>query len=124
MFRSGQRVSLLWRVFEHFQDRTDEISVRFNATVIAENGLRFIVRVDDMDDLEEGIPAKHVFRNESLIIKVKPSDLAQIDEPARVLCSECCAYEGEADRCLGYGDPKSWDSYWPSQCLKRQVPNP
>lgn len=122
-FHPGQRVLFDWRHYEpNDWGDSDRFDLRFAGTVVAEKGLRFIVRVDEGDCIDssdgETIPASTVFKNDRLIIKVKPADMLPRDEPDRVICPECCAYEDETGRCHGHGDPKSWDSYWPSGCLR------
>lgn len=120
LFKAGQRVSLMWTCWSEGDDGPDDgLPVRFKATVIAEQRLRFIVRVDDADDLEQGIPARNVFKNDNLVIKAKPADMAWIDEPDRTICQTCCAYPDEPSECHGYGKPSTWDAYWPTKCIRK-----
>ncbi|WP_299830619.1 hypothetical protein [uncultured Roseobacter sp.] len=123
MFRPGQRIQFTWSHYEpNDWGDSDENKLIFTGTVVSESGLRFIVRVDDLDglaadDASEPMHPKMVFRNERLVIKLKPSDMSALNEERRTICQACCAYDGEIDRCHGQGDPRHWDSYWPSECL-------
>lgn len=119
LFHAGQRVQFIWTYWESGDGDGDEgFGLIFHGTVIEENGLRFIVRVDDgpcASDAE--MTARAVFKNETLVIKVKPSDMTALDEPDRVLCPSCSAYEGDDARCQGWEDP-GFHSYWPDGCFK------
>lgn len=119
LFRAGQRVRFVWTSWERNDFGEDDgLGVIFHGTVIEEIGLRFIVRVDDgLSACAEKIAARDVFKNYSLVIKVKPSDMKALDEPDRVLCPSCCAYEGEEARCQGWEDP-GFHSCWPDGCFK------
>lgn len=123
MFYPGQRVSLSWRHYEpNDWGDSDELKMTFTGTVLMETRLRFIVRVDEgecQSSEDEKMEAKHVFRSDRLVIKVKPSDMTALDEPDRAICQSCAAYEGEGDRCHGYGRPNSWEGYWPDGCLNK-----
>lgn len=118
LFHAGQRVRFIWTSWE--QDdfgNEDGLGLIFHGTVIEENGLRFIVRVDDGPSAcAEKIDARDVFKNDSLVIKVKPSDMTALSEPDRTLCPSCSAYEGEKSRCQGWEEPDF--SYWPDGCFK------
>lgn len=117
MFRPGQRVEFHWIDYGDGQFEEDAVSLLFHGTVMEERGLRFIVRVDDTED------ARGVFKSDSLVIKVKPSDMHALDEPDRPMCPSCCGYPGEKSRCQGWGNPGSLESYWPVGCLVRQSQN-
>jgi hypothetical protein len=124
LFKQGQRVSLLWTDWlesDHPEYDNDSIRVRFLATVLSEKGTKFIVRVDDMDDLEEGIPARNVFKNDDLVVKARPEDMAWTDEPDRTICLACCGYLGETNRC--YADDGSGGTlpYWPAECINKDA---
>jgi len=125
MFRLGQRVTFSWRVFCDDSDfgTDDESLVVFAGTVLEEHGLKFIVRVDDgpARSGDELLDAKDVFKSGRLIIKVKPSDMSALNEPDQVMCGACCAYDDEPTRCQGWGNPNSWDSYWPKECIHQSV---
>lgn len=119
LFHAGQRVQLAWTSWESDgYEGESSVDLIYHGTVIEETGLRFIVRVDDGPSAcAEKIAARDVFKNETLVIKVKPSDMTALDEPDRALCPSCCAYEGEDDRCQGWEDP-GFHSYWPDGCFK------
>lgn len=118
LFRSGQRVQFAWTSWESDGYEDSSVDLLYHGTVIEENGLRFIVRVDDGPSAcSEQIAARDVFKNDSLVIKVKPSDMKALDESDRILCPSCSAYEGEDARCQGWEDP-GFHSYWPDGCFK------
>lgn len=118
LFHPGQRVRFIWTSWERSDYDDDHgIGLIYHGTVIKENRLRFIVRVDDGPSVcPEQIAARDVFRNDSLVIKVKPSDMKALDEPDRALCPSCSAYEGEEARCLGWED--GFHIHWPDGCFK------
>lgn len=118
LFHPGQRVQFVWTSWEASGGYEEDhgIGLIYHGTVIEENGLRFIVRVDDGPSAcPEQIDAGDVFKNDSLVIKVKPSDMKALDEPDRALCPSCSAYEGEEARCLGWED--GFHNYWPDGCF-------
>ena len=125
MFSTGDRVSFPWSYYEPTDwDSEEENKLIFSGTVIAEHGLKFVVRVDDADgeaadDNSEAMPAKHVFKNDSLIIKVRPADMTAKAEPSKPICVSCGTFADESKRCWGYGTPGTIDSYWPSDCLNK-----
>lgn len=122
LFSAGQRVSFGWTAWEQgeFEDGEGQ-SLVFHGTVIAEKGLRFIVRVDDGPSAcAEKTPARDTFKSDNLVIKVKPSDMRPLDEPERRLCPSCSAYEGEHSRCQGWDDP-GFHSYWPDGCFRSPI---
>lgn len=119
LFHPGQRVQFVWTSWEASGGYEEDYGVGliYHGTVIEENRLRFIVRVDDGPSAcGENIAARDVFKNDSLVIKVKPSDMKALDEPDHILCPSCSAYEGEEARCLGWED--GLHSYWPDGCFK------
>lgn len=118
LFHAGQRVKFDWTYWDYHEEGEDySIGLVYNGTVIEEHGLRFIVRVDDGPSAcEHGVPARDTFKSDNLVIKVKPSDMAALDEPDRALCPSCSAYEGEEARCQGWED--GFHSYWPDGCFK------
>lgn len=119
LFHPGQRIRFVWTSWEANEEYEEDhgVGLIYHGTVIAENGLRFIVRVDDGPSAcPEQIAARDVFKNDSLVIKVKPSDMKALDEPDRALCPLCSAYEGEEARCLGWED--GFHSYRPDGCFK------
>lgn len=122
MFHPGQRVSFPWSHWEpNDWGDSDENRMIFNGTVIYETGTKFVVRVDEMDgapadENSEEMPSSMVFRNH--IIKVRTNELIALSEPDRTVCAACCGFESEVDKCHGYGDPKRWDAYWPTECLR------
>lgn len=120
LFHSGQRVRFIWTSWERGDYGDDHgIGLIYHGTVIEEKGLRFIVRVDDGPSAcGEEIAARDVFKNDTLVIKVKQSDMTALDEPDRALCPSCSAYEGEEGRCHGWAE---FDfSYWPDGCFKAE----
>ena len=120
MFRNGQRVSFNWTSWESGDGDYEDhgLGLIYHGTVIEEHGLRFIVRIDDASSADaEKIEARDTFRSKNLVIKVKPADMRALDEPSRQLCPLCSAYDGESDRCQGWGDPGSLHSFWPDGCL-------
>lgn len=125
MFRAGDRVSFPWSHYEPTDwGDVEENKLIFSGTVIAEKGLKFIVRVDDCDgdaanDNSEAMAAKHVFKNENLIIKVTPEDMTAKAEPSKPICVSCGTFASEGEGCWGYGTPGTTYSYWPSDCLKK-----
>lgn len=119
LFHAGQRVRFNWTVWENYEIGGEfSIGLIYHGTVIEEHGLRFIVRVDDGPSVcEHQVPARETFKAENLVIKVKPSVMAALDEPDRALCAVCSGYEGERARCQGWGRVGAIDSYWPVQCM-------
>lgn len=119
LFRPGQRVRFVWTLWERNDfGEDDDFGLIYHGTVIEESGLRFIVRVDDAPSVDGAkIAARDVFKNDSLVIKVKPSDMKALDEPDRALCPACSAYAGEEGRCQGWEGP-DFHSYWPDGCFK------
>lgn len=119
IFHAGQRVRFGWTSWESGGYEGDSsVGLVYHGTVIEEHGLRFIVRVDDgLSACREKINARDVFKSENLVIKVKPADMTALDEPDRALCPLCAAYAGETSRCMGWGDPQSIDSFWPTGCV-------
>ena len=130
IYNPGDRVSLMWRVFEYGdpdpygEQEVGEALAYFYATVMGEqSGTRYIVRVDDgpcysIDEGWDPVEASKLFtRSSKLVVKVKTSDIAHTDEPQKEICTSCSAYAGERERCQGWGKPNSWDSYWPTECL-------
>ena len=125
LFRAGQRVEFAWNVYSEGETHCgDEVcTTQFNATVIDEtrNGLRYTVRVDPDNEYYDFDP-KDVFKNQSLIINVKPCDMTAIDEPDRTFCPSCLAYDADEakTRCQGFkGEPFMGfdDTYHPEGCL-------
>lgn len=118
LFHAGQRVQFAWTSWDSDGYEGDSsVDLLYHGTVIEENGLRFIVRIDDGPSAcPEQLGARDVFKNDSLVIKIKPADMVALDEPDRALCPSCSAYEGEEARCLGWED--SFHSYWPDGCFK------
>ena len=128
MFRTGQRAQLSWSVAGEYKPIEDvEIyeKYKFNCTVLAEskNRPRFLVRVD-AEGHGHDLSPKDVFRNENLVLYVKPKDLEDLQEPDREFCEACFAYDGkEAENmCVGWRgeyDPLFMlsDSYHPNGCL-------
>ena len=123
MFGAGQRVSFAWKVY---QDDCEGVQygevyeTEFVGTVISEanRGLRFIIRVDAVNEYYDFIPSE-VFKNDNLIIKVKPVDMVALDEPNRSFCLGCFAYDlaDAKGRCQGH-DGVGWDRYIPDGCLR------
>lgn len=117
LFHAGQRVQLSWTSWDSDGYEDSSVDLLYHGTVIVEYGLRFIVRIDDGPSAcGEKIAARDVFKNDSLVIKVKPSDMKALDEPDRALCPSCSAYEGEESRCLGWED--GLYGYRPDGCFK------
>ena len=125
LFHIGQRVEFTWRVYGdgELQMGDDPCITQFNATVIQETrtGLRYTVRVDPESEYYDFDP-KTVFRNENLVINVKPCDMRAIDEPDRTFCPSCLAYDADEakTRCQGFnGEPFMGfdDTYHPEGCL-------
>ncbi len=126
MFRSGQRVNFSWSHWEQsdYDGSGCENKLVFSGTVVAEKGSKFIVRVDDADGVAadedyEDMSPKHVFRNEGLVVKVKPCDMTPLSEPDKPMCPNCLAYDKDeaAWRCHSY-DGGCWDVYHPEGCLR------
>jgi len=118
LFHQGQRVRFTWTYWDNDGEGYEGYGVRlsYHGTVIEENGLRFIVRVDEgLSACAEKIDARDVFKSDTFVIKVKPSDMSALDEPDRALCPSCSAYEGEKSRCHGWEDQGF--SYWPNGCF-------
>lgn len=124
-FCEGERVSFRWRYFmgeQISQDDFDaeEILLSFAGTVIreAQRNLRFTVRVDRHQESNDLTPSD-VFRNDSLVINVKPDDMTPTGEAARIFCPNCLAYDAEEakNRCHGYKGGAWWDLYHPEGCL-------
>lgn len=124
LFHAGQRVRLNWTSWEPadgYHSEASAVRLVYHGTVIEERRLRFIVRVDDGPSADdEKISARDVFKSDNLVIKVKPSDMQALNEPDRQLCAACSGYADENSRCQGWGNPSSFDSYWPVGCLIRQ----
>lgn len=126
MFTAGQRVSFAWRIHNDTSEGdyggqySEVYNAEFFGTVISEvnNGLRFIVRVDEKSIYYDFNPSE-VFRNKNLIIKVKPECMKTIDEPTRSFCPACLAYDPEdaKGKCHGY-DVGGLDRYIPYGCLR------
>lgn len=107
IFHSGQRVRFIWTFWENDGEGGEGygIGLTYHGTVIEEHGLRFIVRVDEGPSAcSQKIDARGVFKNDTLVIKVKPADMVDLGEPDRALCPSCSAYEGEKSRCHGWED--------------------
>lgn len=119
LFHAGQRVSVNWTYWEYSELGEDySVGLIYHGTVIEECGLRFIVRIDDGPSAcRNEIDAHDTFKSENLVIKVKPADMTALGEPDRALCPLCAAYAGETSRCMGWGDPRSIDSFWPAGCV-------
>ena len=124
LFHTGQRVAFNWTSWERLEEFAEDhgLGLIFHGTVIGEKGLRFIIRVDDGPSADaEKIAARDTFKNDSLVIKVKPSDMRALAEPDRQLCPACSAYPDETSRCQGWEEPGGFGSYWPTGCLIRQA---
>lgn len=120
LFHTGQRVGFKWTDYGDGSFEEDAITLFFHGTVIEEAGLRFIVRVDDGTSADAAkYAARDVFKSDSLVIKVKPADMQALEEPDRRMCLVCSAYDDEVSRCQGWGDPGSWDNYWPDACHRK-----
>jgi hypothetical protein len=120
MFHTGQRIGFRWTDYGDGQFEEDAITLFYHGTVIEEKGLRFIIRVDDGPSADAAqYQARDVFKSDNLVIKVKPSDMRALPEPDRTMCPACCAYPNESGRCQGWGEPGSWDNYWPDGCLQK-----
>lgn len=118
LFHCGQRVRFVWTPWENDSEGGEGygIGLTYHGTVIEEHGLRFIVRVDEgASACSRQIDARDVFKSDTLVIKVKPSDMAALDEPDRALCPSCSAYEGEKSRCHGWEDQGY--GYFPNGCF-------
>ena len=103
IFLPGQRVSITWTV----GNDPYEVDETWPGTIIAENGSKFIVSVDDVDS-DEGTPARDYIRNEQLFVKVSPSRIRRIDEPDRSICDWCQKAPGPDDAC----QERSTDTWW------------
>lgn len=124
MFEAGDRVSFPWTYWEESDyGESSANKLVFTGTVVCEKGNRFIVRVDGgegkpADYDSEAMDAEKVFRNDRLVIKVKPLDLSPLpQEVRRDICQACTAFRNEPSRCYGYGEENHWDSYWSSECI-------
>lgn len=118
LFHQGQRVRLTWTSWDNDGEGDEgySIGLTYHGTVVEEIGLRFIVRLDEGPSAcAEKIDARDVFKSDTLVIKVKPSDMAALDEPDRALCPSCSAYEGEKSRCHGWEDQGY--GYFPNGCF-------
>lgn len=129
LFGCGHRVSFTWRVFEQTDcDDADEGTMTFHGTILFEaSPTKYVVRVDrglcvSASEDWDRRNAEQVFTRASdrLIVKVKTRDLTLIAEPPMSVCEVCGSYDNE-ETCLGWGDPKGWDSYWPSECRKKPL---
>ncbi len=107
LFRIGQRVSVTWTVF---YDREDGMDETWPATVISENGTRFLLSIDDVDS-NEGTPARQYIKNERLFVKVSPSRIQALDEPDRAICKWCEQAPLPGSECQNRND------YWGFQSL-------
>ena len=120
MFQPGQRVVFNWTFWDEGDGYGEPsgLPMVFRGTVLRERGTEFTVQVDSGEDASgEGIEARHVFKNEHLLIKVHPIDMRPIDEPARQICQVCLWVEGvDESRC--HRTPKSeWmHEYTPVGC--------
>ncbi len=123
-FEAGQRVSFKWKVYETTQIaqddfETESFEVWFRGTVAWEksNRLRFVVRVDADQD-SNGIYPTDVFKNDNLIVSVRPDDMRAINECSKSMCPNCLAYDkAEASsRCQSW-DCGAWDAHHPDGCL-------
>lgn len=116
MFSTGQRVEFDWSSWETDDYDSSELPLVFHGTVICERGSKFIVQVDAGKDASgEEMEASDVFKNENLLIKVRPANMRGIDEPSKAVCPTCYHIEGSAEaRCY-----KSAGQVWvPDGCLQ------
>lgn len=107
LFAAGQRVSLTWSLWESDEYDSSELPLVFRGTVLRERGSKFVVQVDaGKDDSGEEIEASDVFKkNDALLIKVRPANMAALDEPAKSVCLTCYQVEGLAEnRCYKMTD--------------------
>lgn len=87
LFQPNQRVKFAWSYWEPSEYGASDNGCKliFSGTVIAESGTKFIVRADDefgapADDDSESMSPQIVFRNEDLVVKVKPCDITPLDD--------------------------------------------
>lgn len=125
LFRTGQRVKFYWSHWDQsdYDGSGVENKLIFLGTVVAEEGSKFIVRVDDIDGVSadgayEDMPPRSVFRSDGLVVKVKPCDMGPLNEPDKKMCPNCLAYSADEakSRCQGF-NVGAWDVYHPHGCL-------
>lgn len=132
VFAVGQRVTVGWLVPPYHPDECsfeDYMEERWPATVVAEQGSKFLICVDDVDS-DEGTPARSYIKSETLYCKVTVGKLAPLDEPRRCVCGVCGTVrglDGSVAGCWGYDrEAGGGFAYTPRGCLKSEpaLPRP
>jgi hypothetical protein len=110
LFLPGQRVAVTWPVSLDGEAAVDE---SWGATVISENGSRFLIAVDDAESDNE-TPIGEFLRNERLFAKVSPSKLRALDEAPRAICGWCQRAPAPGEVCT---NKVGWEPSTPPNCL-------
>jgi len=119
LFRAGQRVSVTWPVYPDDWQYEDGYSLEsWPATVVQPTQKGFVIQVDDVPSDHE-TPAREYIKNDHLFCNVRPSRLAPLDEPDRVLCGRCGnpqARDGSVPGCYADDDGSI---YYAGRCLAK-----
>lgn len=111
LYLPGERVIVTWLVplckGPSYEDWQHE---EWPATVIMENGAKFIICVDDVES-DEGTPAREYVKSPNLYCKVSPGKLRALNEPRRAVCACGEMGTGEQTGCPdlnGEGEFSAW----------------